>query len=104
MPDFARTSAKATGFNRSPFASFKQQQRFAALGRVLKKALIGFSLLGMSLLLSIAIISFIFLRLANWQRKGTTGIAFLTSEKSQVLKQTTVLWVDPEKNEEVKES
>lgn len=99
MPDFARTSTKATGFSRSPFASFKQQQRFASLGRILKKSLIGFSLLSLSLLLSVAIISFIFLRLANWQRKGTTGVAFLTSEKSQVLKQTTVLWVDPEKNE-----
>lgn len=99
MPDFARTSTKATGFSRSPFSSFKQQQRFANLARILKKILIGFAFLTCSLFLSVAIISFIFLRLANWQRKGTTSVAFLTSEKSQVLKQTTVLWVDPEKNE-----
>ncbi len=99
MPDFARTGVKTAGFSRSPFASFKQKQSLNAFGKALKKFLVALSLLVISLVLSAAIVSFIFLRLADWQRKGTTGIAFLTSEAGQVLKTLTVLWVDPDKNE-----
>lgn len=99
MPDFARTGTKTVGFARSPFNAFKQEQKVSKFGQVLKKVFLSLTLVLASLLLSIAIVSFVFLRIANWQRKGNIGIAFLSSPAGEVLKKTTILWVNPENNE-----
>lgn len=56
-------------------------------------------LIAISLLLSLAIVSYLFLRVAGWSQRGDTGIAILTSEKDQILKETTILWVQTDKKE-----
>lgn len=99
MPDFARTGSKTTGFKRSPFASFKERQKFAVLVLAAKKIGLGLALFFVSFFLSLALVSFLFLHFAKWHQTGPLGVVFLTSEESQILKQTTVMWVDPEKRE-----
>lgn len=99
MPDFAQTEMKHVGFRRSPFTVFKETQQISLLLQTGKKVGISLAILSLCFLLSLGLISFFFLRVSNWQQKGTTGIAFLTSVKGQVLKETTIVWVDPEKKE-----
>lgn len=99
MPDFAKIGAKRLAPKRSAFTSFREQQKFHANFLVFKKIFWSLILVMLCFVISLAVVSYVFLRVSRWQQKNPIGIVFLTSPKDQVLKQTTLLWVNPEKNE-----
>ncbi len=99
MHDFARASKKRLGFSTSPFTVYRQQQQWRVFGVFFQKILVVLFFLGASLFLSLGFLSFYFLHTASWRGNTPIGIAILTSDKSQILKDTNIVWIDPSAKE-----
>src|SRR5260221_406167 len=99
MHDFARASKKNPGFAVSPFTVYKQQQQWRVFGGFFQKVSIGFLFLGLNLFFSLSLLSFYFFHSASLRGDTPVGIAILTSEKGQILKDTNIVWIDPSKKE-----
>src|SRR5258708_3486148 len=95
MHDFAKVTKKRPGFAASPFAGYKQQQEWRAFSFVLQKILIASFFLVLSLFFSLGLLSIYFLHQATWHGDKPVGIAILTSDKGQILKDTSVVWINP---------
>lgn len=99
MHDFAKTTRKRPGFAVSPFTVYKQQQQRRAFSTVLQKVGIALGLIVGSLFLSLGLLSFYFLHTTSWKGQTPIGIVVLTSDAGQILKDTNVVWIDPQAKE-----
>lgn len=95
MKDFARFSVHRK-VKHSPFAHLQHENKQRVAGRVFQKVFISALVIFLSVITSLACVTFGLLQFASWKRDRALGTVILTGPSDTVRKTVTVVWSDPQ--------